>query len=158
LSRPSVDVKCTSPSFPCSHKLILCTTSGYAALSHNARYLIVSNMNIGMNLYALGEKEPLQSFLQPTNTGINFPLGVSFLHRGRAVICGSQTGSVKIWDTLTGEHLQTLEHKGPCAIFHQWYSAVNFDLSRCRHAASICVYIIHFYMSEFDILLTDLSR
>ncbi|KAG2740402.1 WD40 repeat-like protein [Suillus brevipes Sb2] len=95
---------------------------GYAALSHNARYLIVSNMNIGMNLYALGEKEPLQSFLQPTNTGINFPLGVSFLHRGRAVICGSQTGSVKIWDTLSGEHLQTLEHKGPCAIFHQWYS------------------------------------
>ncbi|KAG2143253.1 hypothetical protein BD769DRAFT_1661689 [Suillus cothurnatus] len=67
-------------------------------------------MNIGMNLYALGE-EPLQSFLQPTNTGINFPLGVSFLHHGRAVICSSQTGSVKIWDTLSGEHLQTLEHK-----------------------------------------------
>ncbi|KAJ8583673.1 WD40 repeat-like protein [Rhizopogon salebrosus TDB-379] len=92
---------------------------GYAALSHNARYLIVSNMNIGMNLYALGEKEPLQSFLQPTNTGINFPLGVSFLHRGRAVVCGSQTGSVKIWETLSGEHLQTLEHNGLYALFQQ---------------------------------------
>lgn len=91
-------------------------TSGYAALSHNARYLLVSNMNIGMNLYTLGEKEPLQSFLQPTNTGINFPLGVSFLHGGRAVVCGSQTGSVKIWETLSGEHLQTLEHKGICII------------------------------------------
>ncbi|KAG1900873.1 WD40-repeat-containing domain protein, partial [Suillus fuscotomentosus] len=89
----------------------ICATSGYAALSHNARYLLVSNMNIGMNLYTLGKKEPLQSFLQPTNTGINFPLGVSFLHGGRAVVCGSQTGSVKIWETLSGEHLQTLEHK-----------------------------------------------
>ncbi|KAG2103710.1 uncharacterized protein F5147DRAFT_654626 [Suillus discolor] len=49
-----------------------------------------------MNLYVLGEKEPLQSFLQPTNTGINIPLG---------------TGSVKIWDTLSGEHLQMLEHQ-----------------------------------------------
>ncbi|KAG2094667.1 WD40-repeat-containing domain protein, partial [Suillus discolor] len=84
---------------------------GYAALSHNACYLIVSNMNISMNLYALGEKEPLQSFLQPTNTGINFPLGVSFLHWGRAVVCGSQMGSIKIWEMLSGEHLQTLEHK-----------------------------------------------
>ncbi|KAG2140874.1 WD40-repeat-containing domain protein [Suillus cothurnatus] len=96
---------------------------GYAALSHNSRYLLVSNMNIGMNLYTLGEKEPLQSFLQPTNTGINFPLGVSFLHRGRAVVCGSQTGSVKIWETLSGEHLQTLEHKGLRGSFHRWYSA-----------------------------------
>ncbi|KAG2144066.1 WD40-repeat-containing domain protein [Suillus cothurnatus] len=96
---------------------------GYAALSHNSRYLLVSNMNIGMNLYTLGKKEPLQSFLQPTNTGINFPLGVSFLHRGRAVVCGSQTGSVKIWETLSREHLQTLEHKGLRGSFHRWYSA-----------------------------------
>jgi COMPASS component SWD3 len=82
-------------------------------------------MNIGMNLYALGEKEPLQSFLQPTNTGINFPLGVSFLHRGRAVVCGSQTGSVKIWETLSGEHLQTLEHKGLRVLLHRCCDSTN---------------------------------
>lgn len=46
-------------------------------------------------------------------------LQVSFIHNDRALICGSSTGNVYIWQVATAELFQSLPHDGRCTTFWQ---------------------------------------
>ncbi|KAI6036201.1 hypothetical protein BKA83DRAFT_4485271 [Pisolithus microcarpus] len=85
---------------------------GFSALSPDQRGLLVSNLSTGADLYRLGQSSLIQTYLQRPPAERNYPLAVSFLHKGNAVICGASYGDVFIRDTWTGEHQQTLEHDG----------------------------------------------
>ncbi|KAI6113140.1 hypothetical protein F5141DRAFT_1063397, partial [Pisolithus sp. B1] len=52
----------------------------------------------------------IQTYPQCPPMEQNYPIVVSFLHKGNAVICGMSHGDVFIRDTWTGEHQQTLKH------------------------------------------------
>ncbi|KAI6131843.1 WD40-repeat-containing domain protein [Pisolithus thermaeus] len=83
---------------------------GFSALSPDQRGLLVSNLSTGADLYRLGQSALIQTYPQRPPVERNYPLVVSFLHKGNAVICGASHGDVFIRDTWTGEHQQTLEH------------------------------------------------
>ncbi|KAI6098568.1 WD40-repeat-containing domain protein [Pisolithus sp. B1] len=99
---------CFTLSFP--HSVILICGSGFSALSPDQRGLLVSNLSTGADLYCLGQSTLIQRYPQHPHPERNYPLVVSFLHKGNAVICGVSKGDVFIRDTWTGEHQQTLEH------------------------------------------------
>jgi hypothetical protein len=79
----------------------------------------VSNLRDGMDLYKTGWSTPVQSYRQGLVEELdkNYPFEVSFLHGGKAVVCGSSSGNIGIWDTSTGEQLQCLPHGGESAGF-----------------------------------------
>ncbi|KAH7904754.1 WD40-repeat-containing domain protein [Hygrophoropsis aurantiaca] len=77
---------------------------GYVSLSPDQRTLFVSNLSEGVDMYNLGQSWPVRSFKYAVDSQANFPVEVSFLHNGAAVVWGSPTGEVNIWDAATGEH------------------------------------------------------
>ncbi|KAI6094188.1 hypothetical protein EV401DRAFT_1881554, partial [Pisolithus croceorrhizus] len=79
---------------------------------HFTSGLLVSNLSMGVDLYCLGQSALIQTYPQCPPMEQNYPLVVSFLHKGNAVICGMSHGDVFIRDTWTGEHQQTLKHDG----------------------------------------------
>ncbi|KAI6094034.1 WD40-repeat-containing domain protein [Pisolithus croceorrhizus] len=83
---------------------------GFSALSPDQQGLLVSNLSMGADLYCLGQSALIQTYPQRPPVERNYPLVVSFLHKGNVVICGASHGDVFIRDTWTGEHQQTLEH------------------------------------------------
>ncbi|KAH7904641.1 WD40-repeat-containing domain protein [Hygrophoropsis aurantiaca] len=87
------------------HRLI-----GFASLSPDQRALLVSNLSEGTDMYSLGQSRPIRSFKYAVDSQANFPVEALFLHDGAAVVSGSPTGEVNIWDAVTGEHRQTLTH------------------------------------------------
>ncbi|KAI5983722.1 WD40-repeat-containing domain protein [Pisolithus marmoratus] len=91
-----------------SHQII-----GHAALSSDARWIALTNLEDGVDIYSLGKSYPdLQIKNHPTLEDQNIPMQVSWLFDGAAIISGSTDGDVQIWATSTGEPLQILEHKG----------------------------------------------
>lgn len=87
--------------------------SGTSSLSPDHRNLLVFNLQNGLDLYNLGDNIPIQSYRSPARQETyDVPLGVAFLHNGTAVVCGSQSGNVVVWNTATGIQLQSLEHQG----------------------------------------------
>ncbi|KAI5987370.1 hypothetical protein EDD15DRAFT_2173652, partial [Pisolithus albus] len=105
---------CSTLSF--RHSVILICGSGFSALSPDQRGLLVSNLSTGADLYRLGQSTLIQRYPQHPHPERNYPLVVSFLHKGNAVICGASKGDVFIRDTWTGEHQQMLEHDGNLSI------------------------------------------
>jgi len=69
-------------------------------------------MNNGADLYPFGHSEPSQTYRYVPIKEKNYPVMVSFVCHGSGVVCGSPTGKVVIWDTRTGDRLQTLVHGG----------------------------------------------
>lgn len=69
-------------------------------------------MNNGVDLYPFGYSEPCQTYRYTPVQERNFPFTVAFVGRGNGVVCGSPTGKVVVWDTKTGDRLQTLTHGG----------------------------------------------
>ncbi|KAH7920025.1 WD40 repeat-like protein [Leucogyrophana mollusca] len=88
------------------------SSSGHAALSPDRRYVLVSNLNNGLDLYPIGKSNVLQAYRYPAHADKNFPFTVDFLQDGDAVVCGSPSGKVAVWNTKTGVHVQTLSHGG----------------------------------------------
>ena len=82
----------------------------------NSRYMAVHNFRDGVHLYAMraGERKPrmlykLDNLDHADNT---IALQVCFIHNDRAVVCGTSTGDVSIWQVATGELFQSLPHRG----------------------------------------------
>jgi hypothetical protein len=90
----------------------MCEGRGFSALSPDKRMLLISNLSKGMDLYRLARSQPLYTYQYEPDAARNYPLAVSFLQEGRAVICGAPRGDVHIWNTTTEEHQQTLFHNG----------------------------------------------
>lgn len=91
---------------------MLISSSGFSAISPDLRRLLVYNLKDGMDIYEFGDNIPRRSFKQTPDADRNYPTMTSFLNGGKSVICGSQGGDVRIWDTATGIHQQTLSHNG----------------------------------------------
>jgi hypothetical protein len=64
-------------------------------------------------MYLIGGSRPSRGFIVPGRPNEKGrPLQVRFLEGGSKVICGSNTGEVRMWDTSSGEVFQNLPHGG----------------------------------------------
>ncbi|KAH9917208.1 uncharacterized protein B0H18DRAFT_884063, partial [Fomitopsis serialis] len=83
---------------------------GRSSLSQNKKVLVVSNLHDGFDMYRLSGQLHLCTF--KTKALMNIPLPVLFIHDGRAVLTGSDTGCVSIYDCATTLVMQALAHGG----------------------------------------------
>ncbi|KAH9917204.1 uncharacterized protein B0H18DRAFT_831185, partial [Fomitopsis serialis] len=81
---------------------------GRSSLSRDKKVFVVSNLHDGFDMYRLSDKRPLRTF--KTKALINISLPVLFIHDGRAVLTGSDTGRVSIYDCGTTLVMQVLAH------------------------------------------------
>ncbi|KAH7906047.1 WD40-repeat-containing domain protein [Hygrophoropsis aurantiaca] len=81
-----------------------------SAISLDINALVVQTLHGGLYLYRLGRTKPIRKFPFIEETSYNYPLTVSFLHQGQAIVCGSNSGNVHIWKTHSGEVFQILTH------------------------------------------------
>lgn len=65
-----------------------------------------------MDLYQFGKSIPVRSYEHTPDASRNFPLAVAFLPDGSSVTSGAPRGEVKLWDLISQEHMQSLEHHG----------------------------------------------
>ncbi|KAL6300928.1 WD40 repeat-like protein [Sparassis latifolia] len=88
---------------------------GSSALSPDGRDLMIYYLKGDMQLHSVGsfgQHQPRQRYKFDKPAVSNHSLQIVFLHRGRAVACGTTTGNVCIWETSTGEFFQHLPHQG----------------------------------------------
>ncbi|EGO30173.1 hypothetical protein SERLADRAFT_404466 [Serpula lacrymans var. lacrymans S7.9] len=85
--------------------------SGFSALSPNCRTLLLSNLSGAIELYPLGQSKLKQSFKYVSDATRNVPLEVAFTHNGQVVLSGAPRGNVPLWETKTGDLIQTLTHE-----------------------------------------------
>ncbi|KAG1882173.1 WD40-repeat-containing domain protein [Suillus subluteus] len=90
------------------HFMSIKTLSGHTSLSPDYKYLAVSNLRTGFDLYQLETGEPWGCLRQAINTSLRVP--VKYIHSGFAVMGGSTSGQLNIWDFSTRKILQTLTH------------------------------------------------
>ena len=90
--------------------------SGNSAISPDWRSLLVANLETGMSLYCLETLTLCRSYRDTVDPRTNIPVSVAFLRRGKLVVCGTHTGTIRIWQAATEQIFQTLEHQGKCVI------------------------------------------
>jgi COMPASS component SWD3 len=83
---------------------------GHTSLSPDYKYLAVSNLRTGFDLYHLETGEPQGCLQQAISTSLRVP--VKYIHSGFAIMGGSTSGQLNIWDFSTHKILQTLMHDG----------------------------------------------
>lgn len=84
---------------------------GSSATSPEIKALIVQTMHKGLFMYLIGGSRPSRGFIVPGRPNEKArPLQVRFLEGGSKVICGSNTGEVRMWETSSGEVFQNLPH------------------------------------------------
>ena len=83
-----------------------CNTS----LSPDHQLLAISNMSTGFDIYDLDSDEPVMSMTHAIRKQIGPP--VLFVHGGQALLGGSSTGRVDLWDVDSGRRLHSLVHSG----------------------------------------------
>lgn len=84
-------------------------TSGSSALSPDGCRLITHNLKDGLDLYQLSPQEHLHHF-KYRSASEDYVVSTAFLHGGTAVIGGSSSGEVLIWETNSREIFQVLGH------------------------------------------------
>ena len=85
-------------------------SSARTHLSDNARYIAVSSLGKGFDVYDVQSGAPKCSF--PHGTGEKYLLPVLFIHGGNAIIGGTTTGTVNVWDVSQSLIIQELSHEG----------------------------------------------
>ena len=88
---------------------------GYSAISPNDRHIAVHNFQDGLLMYfidALNRPKQRKPFHFDVSPNAKIALQVAFVHAGDAVVCGTTTGEICIWQTRTGELFQQLSHDG----------------------------------------------
>lgn len=93
--------------------IIRCSPS--SALSPDEKHIAISNALDGVDIYPLfPDSRPIRHYhyTPAPSMNKNLSMSLSFIHHGRALVCGSPRGSVSIWDEVTEELLQTLAHEG----------------------------------------------
>ncbi|KAH7917003.1 hypothetical protein BV22DRAFT_1135792 [Leucogyrophana mollusca] len=96
------------PSLRVTRFLSIRTLVGSTSLSPDHRFLAVSNLSTGFDIYDLHTGAPVLNLSHDASLALQVP--VRFIHRGFAVLGGSTTGDVRIWDAGTGQHLHVLHH------------------------------------------------
>ncbi|KIK14258.1 hypothetical protein PISMIDRAFT_25430 [Pisolithus microcarpus 441] len=74
--------------------------------------IVINTLHDGLYLFKLGSTKPVWRWFYECNceAEVRYPLLVSFLHDGKAIMSGSPTGSVCIWQTKSKELYQVLPH------------------------------------------------
>ncbi|OBZ66175.1 hypothetical protein A0H81_13821 [Grifola frondosa] len=86
---------------------------GSSALSIDGHNIITHNLVDGIYAYSVvPSKKPIPKYhykfdVLPQTKHI---LQVAYLHEGQAVVCGTTTGDICIWEAATGEYFQLLGH------------------------------------------------
>ena len=86
--------------------------SAYSSITNDGRFLAVSNMRTGFDVYelrSLSELEPVRSFKQERSE--ERPLPVVFVQSGRALVGGTSRGRIHVW-SLESQHKQGLDFDG----------------------------------------------
>ncbi|KAG2742160.1 WD40 repeat-like protein, partial [Suillus brevipes Sb2] len=84
---------------------------GSSASCTEMKALVVQTMHKGLFMYLIGGNRPSRGFTVPGKLNEKGrPLQVRFLEGGSKVICGSNVGEVRMWDTSSGEVFQNLPH------------------------------------------------
>ncbi|KIP01816.1 hypothetical protein PHLGIDRAFT_326339 [Phlebiopsis gigantea 11061_1 CR5-6] len=74
---------------------------GSASLSPDGSLLAISNLKTGFDLYDMSSDAPFSTFdIEEGHEGYQLP--VLFIHNGHALIGGSRSGQVRIWDVQSG--------------------------------------------------------
>ncbi len=81
-------------------------TSGDASFSSDAKYVAVSNLLDGFEIYQMDSEEPYRAFTH--EMGDLFPTPVRFVHGGNAILTGSTVGKPQLWDVDSGRTIHTL--------------------------------------------------
>jgi COMPASS component SWD3 len=69
----------------------------------------ICNGRSGFDLYSVSTSGQHQQFsIPPDSVAVDLP--VAFAHDGLAVVGGNTKGQIRVWDTETGQRLQTLNH------------------------------------------------
>ena len=96
---------------------ILTMSSGHSALSPDYQTIVTHNFKDGLHEYSLargvsGRIKPQKLYRFDTPPKPKIALQVAFAHYGSALVAGTSTGNVCIWETKTGEYFQQLDHDG----------------------------------------------
>ena len=94
-----------------------------ADLSEDGEYLAVSNLVIGFYLYDLASGDIVRAFGH--DVGERRATPVRFIESDGALVGGTTTGQMNIWDTSSGQQAQTLSHNGPDVLSHTVYDSLN---------------------------------
>jgi WD40 repeat protein len=68
-------------------------------------------MRWGLDLIALKTRKTTHRFkFNPAEK--NYPVVSAFIHHGKAVVSGTNSGNICIWDIASGDYFQILGHNG----------------------------------------------
>ncbi|KAI1788020.1 WD40-repeat-containing domain protein [Ganoderma leucocontextum] len=72
-----------------------------ASLSEDGKYIAISNVDRGFDVFVMASEEPLRSFEHEVGEPRAVP--VLFIHGGQAIVGGSVVGKVDVWDIFLGK-------------------------------------------------------
>ncbi|KIN93650.1 hypothetical protein M404DRAFT_1008795 [Pisolithus tinctorius Marx 270] len=85
---------------------------GCSAICPELGILVVNTLKDGPHLYKLGSQQVIRKWNYNTQPNMQYRLSASFLHNGQAIVSGTSTGNVCIWNTASEELYQVLPHDG----------------------------------------------
>jgi len=86
--------------------------SGSSAIYLDFNAIVVNTIQEGPYLFKLGSVKPVRKWDLDAEANVQYPSQVSFLHDGQAIVSGSSTGNVCIWQMGSGDLYQILPHDG----------------------------------------------
>lgn len=91
--------------------MLMITRSGSSDLSPDRRYLATLNIRQGIAMYDMQTREICMEALLDQGSSAA-PLPILYIHKGNAVVTGTKTGKVRIWnaDGKQPFHMQKLVH------------------------------------------------
>ena len=92
---------------------------GGSALSLDHRHIAVYNLIDGLDLYATGsygKQKPRKTYKFSKPRLSKHALQVCFAHHRKALVCGTTTGGILLWEVATGDRLQELNHAGRASL------------------------------------------
>ncbi|KAI0323557.1 WD40 repeat-like protein [Cubamyces sp. BRFM 1775] len=88
---------------------------GGSAISPDSRSIVVYNLVDGLDLYTLGAQrktQPKMTYKFDAPPSSRHRLQVEYIHDGHGIVCGTTTGKICVWESVTGELSQHLPHEG----------------------------------------------
>ncbi|OBZ73424.1 hypothetical protein A0H81_07119 [Grifola frondosa] len=117
-----------TPQMYCPDVLMEYHFRGSSALSPDGRNIIVYNLVDGVHSYVVGsfkKQMPRHQYKFDVIPRSNHALKVAYLHAGRALVCGTTTGNICIWNTASKEYFQLLGHNGVLRASHHYHILIG---------------------------------
>lgn len=114
---------------------------GGSALTPDQRNIAVYNLHDGLDLYAAGpygRQRPRKVYRFNKPQVSKHALQVRFAHYGKALVCGTTTGGILLWEVATGDALQELNHAGSLQVPQSDFTALTVAHCFRGHCASRC--------------------